>query len=281
MTPDHFGMDIAAENMPKPEQFFEFATSIFNAHSRVSSSKGVTSMLESLDDQIVQLVNSLAHRSGTLDLIVVNVFTLNLVKGAVPVTMLCWAWFRECQDQVHRRMLVLGTLLGTWIALLLGRALQLYLPFRPRPLYNPELSLRVPEFLPENTLNDWSSLPSDTAMMFAALTLGIWFISRTLGIVALLHMLLFVVFAKLYKGLHYPSDLFVGAVIGMGITWFVLWTTLPQRLYHLLVSWRERAPGLFYSGFFLVFFEIANMFDDVRELISVAEFAFHGLQRVL
>jgi membrane-associated phospholipid phosphatase len=238
-------------------------------------------MLESLDERLVQLINSLAHRSGTLDLIVVSVLTVKLVLGAVPITMLCWAWFRDDQDQVHRRMLVLGTLLGTMIALALGRALQVCLPFRPRPLYNPELSLRAPEFLPQNVLNDWSSLPSDTAMMFAALTLGIWAISRPLGIVALVHMLLFVVFAKLYTGLHYPSDLLAGAVMGMGVTWLVLRTSSPAWLYQKLTLWRERAPGLFYSGFFLVFFEIANMFDDVRELLYVTEFAFHGLQRVL
>jgi len=238
-------------------------------------------MLESLDDQIVQLVNSLAHRSGTLDLVVVSVLTVKLVLGAVPVTMLCWAWFREDQDQVHRRILVLGTLLGTMIALALGRALQVCLPFRPRPLYNPELSLQAPDFLPQNVLNDWSSLPSDTAMMFAALMVGIWAISRPLGIVALVHMLLFVVFAKLYTGLHYPSDLLAGAVMGMGVTWVVLRTTLPQRLYRGLTSWQKRAPGLFYSVFFLVFFEIANLFDDVRELIFVADFALVGLQRVL
>lgn len=238
-------------------------------------------MLESLDDRLVQLINSLAHRSGTLDLVVVSLLTIKLVLGGVPVTMLCWAWFREDPDQVRRRMLVLGTLLGAVIALALGRILQVCLPFRPRPLYNPELSLRAPEFLPPNVLNDWSSLPSDTAMMFAALTVGIWAISRPLGLVALLHMIFFVMFAKLYTGQHYPSDLFAGAVIGMGVTWLVLRTSLPQRLYRLLASWRERAPGLFYSGFFLVFFEIANMFDDVRELIFVAEFALHGLQRVL
>jgi len=243
-------MHIAAENMPKPALFIRSQLQQIKAYSRVSSSKGVASMLESLDDRLVQLVNSLAHRSGTLDLIVVSVLTVNLVKGAVPVTMLCWAWFREGQDQIRRRMLVLGTLLGTMIALALGRCLQIFLPFRARPLYNPELSLRAPEFLPQDVLIDWSSLPSDTAMMFAALTFGIWSISRPLGIVALLHMLLFVVFAKLYTGLHYPSDLLAGIVIGVGVTWLILRTSVPQQLYRRHTSWQERAPGLFYSGFF-------------------------------
>jgi membrane-associated phospholipid phosphatase len=238
-------------------------------------------MLGSIDDRLVQLVNSLAHRSGTLDLIVVSILTVKLILGAVPASMLCWAWFRDGQDQVRRRTLVLGTLLGAIIALAIGRCLQTVLPFRPRPLYNPELSLRFPDFLPPNSLNDWSSLPSDTAMMFAALMVGIWAISRPLGMVALLHILFFVGFAKLYTGLHYPSDLLAGAAIGMGVTWLVLRTSLLPRFYRGLMVWQQRAPGLFYSGFFLVYFEIVNMFEDVRWLIYVAEFALHGLQRVL
>lgn len=237
-------------------------------------------MLESLDDKIVQLVNSLAHRSGTLDLIVVSVLTVKLVLGAVPVTILCWAWFRVDQDQVRRRIQVLGTVLGTMIALALGRALQVFLPFRPRPLYNPELSLRAPEFLQPNVLNDWSSLPSDTAMMFAALTFGIWAISRPLGIVALLHMLLCVVFTKLYTGLHYPSDLLAGAVIGVSTTWLILISSLPHQLYRLQSVWQERKPELFYSGCFLVAFSIANMFDGVRHLVFVARFTLNGLLRI-
>ena len=105
-------------------------------------------MLQNFDDRLIQLVNSLAHRSGTLDLIVMSFLTINLIKGAVPVTMLCCAWFRGDQDQARRRMLVIGTLLGAMIALAIGRFLQVFLPFRLRPLYNPELSLRAPEFLP-------------------------------------------------------------------------------------------------------------------------------------
>jgi hypothetical protein len=55
-------------------------------------------MLQNLDDRLIQLVNNLAHRSGTFDLIVMSFLTINLIKGAVPVTMLCWAWFRGDQD---------------------------------------------------------------------------------------------------------------------------------------------------------------------------------------
>lgn len=238
-------------------------------------------VLDFFDGRIVQLVNSLAHRSGTMDLIVVSVLSINLLKGAVPITLLYWAWFHKDQGQTRRRTIFTGTLVAAIVALSIGRFLQLFLPFRPRPLYNPELALQVPEFLANNTLEDWSSMPSDTAMLFAALTLGIWTLSRPLGVISLLHLLVFVVFAKLYAGLHYPSDLLTGAALGYCISWIVLRSSLPKRFYQILELWQTQAPGLFYSGFFLVTYELANMFEDVRRLTYVIRFAFHGFLRVI
>ena len=238
-------------------------------------------MLDLFDYRIVQFVNGMAHRSGTMDLIVVSVLSINLLKGAVPITMLYWAWFQKDQDQVRRRTIFTGTLVAAIITLSIGRLLQLFLPFRPRPLYNPALSLQAPKFLPNNVLEDWSSMPSDTAMLFAALTLGIWMISRPLGVLSLLHLLVFVVFAKLYAGLHYPSNLLVGAILGFGTSWIVLKSPVPERLYNFLKTWQSKAPGLFYSGFFLVTLELANMFEGVRSLAYVMKFAFHGFLRVI
>jgi hypothetical protein len=52
-------------------------------------------VLDLFDYRIVQFVNSMAHRSGTMDLIVVSVLSSNLLKGAVPITMLYWTWFHQ------------------------------------------------------------------------------------------------------------------------------------------------------------------------------------------
>jgi undecaprenyl-diphosphatase len=238
-------------------------------------------VLDLFDYGIVQFVNSMAHRSGTMDLVVVSILSTNLLKGVIPITMLYWAWFQKNQDQARSRTIFTGTLVAAIVALSIGRLLQLFLPFRPRPLYNPALSLQAPEFLANNILEDWSSMPSDTAMLFAALTLGIWMISRPLGVLSLLHLIVFVVFAKLYAGLHYPSDLLVGAVLGFGTSWQVLQSSVPERLYNFLKQWQAKVPGLFYSGFFLVTFELANMFEDVRSLADVMNFALHGFLRVM
>lgn len=238
-------------------------------------------MLDIFDYRIVQFVNSMAHRSGTMDLIVVSILSTNLLKGAVPITMLYWAWFQNDQDQTRRRTIFTGTMVAAIVALSIGRLLQLFLPFRPRPLYNPALSLQAPEFLPNKTLEDWSSMPSDTALLFAALTLGIWMISRALGVISLLHLLVFIVFTKLYAGLHYPSELLIGAVLGFGTSWLVLQSSVPERLYNFLKPWQAKVPGLFYSGFFLATFELANMFDDVRSLAHVMKFALYGFLRVM
>ena len=67
-------------------------------------------------------------------------------------------------------------------------------------------------------------------------------------------------------GFHYPTDLVVGALIGIGVAYlariesFRRGTTLP------LLQYKERSPGIFYAGFFIVTFQIAIIFASFRHI---------------
>jgi len=114
----------------------------------------------------------------------------------------------------------------------------------------------------------WSSFPSDHAALFFALGLGVWHVSRKGGIALLLYILLFICLPRLYVGIHYPSDILAGAILAY---WAVallgarkineIWT---KPLFLLL----ERSPGFFYAMFFLLTFQIATLFWDIRTLLS-------------
>jgi hypothetical protein len=54
-----------------------------------------------------------------------------------------WFWFAEDAAQPRPREIVLATLLAALVALVVGRALAAQLPFRPRPIADPSLALRV------------------------------------------------------------------------------------------------------------------------------------------
>lgn len=61
-----------------------------------------------------------------------------------------------------------------------------------------------------------SSLPSDHAMIAGAFAVGLLFVNRWLGALAVLLALL-LAFARVYVGVHYPGDVVVGLLIGGAI----------------------------------------------------------------
>ena len=86
-------------------------------------------------------------------------------------------------------------------------------PFRVRPMYS--IGANAPN-LGDWHVNfmQWSSFPSDTATYLFAIAAGLWIISRWLGLFFGVFAAL-VALARVFLGIHYPSDIFVGALIGI------------------------------------------------------------------
>ena len=100
------------------------------------------------------------------------------------------------------------------------RLLAQVLPFRVRPIYNPDLHLHFPSAgLRAATLQAWSSFPSDHAMLWMAIATGIFIIARRVGVFALLYAVVFICVPRAYLGFHYPTDLIAGAAIGIALAW--------------------------------------------------------------
>ena len=68
-----------------------------------------------------------------------------------------------------------------------------------------------------------AGFPSDHATGAFAIAMGMWLYDRTIG--ALLFVLaLIVAFARVYVGVHYPSDVVGGALIGMAVALLLYFT---------------------------------------------------------
>ncbi len=72
------------------------------------------------------------------------------------------------------------------------------------------------------------SMPSDHAVIAGAFAAGFWLIDRRLGIVATLLSLL-LAFSRVYVGVHYPSDVIVGLIVGALIT-LAIYLLLRRRM---------------------------------------------------
>jgi undecaprenyl-diphosphatase len=203
-----------------------------------------------------------------LDPIVRFISNSNLFKG-LPIMGLIWFfWFRDANGQAGNRRLIIATLIGSLVSLLIARAVNNIAPHRFRPLVEPALdyqryiNLGVPEWVVSE-----SSFPSDHATLFFALATGLFLISRKTGLLVYLYVLLVIALPRVYLGLHYPTDIAAGAILGIGGVAFTTRRRVSKLYDARCASLLNKYPAAFQVALFLISMEIALLFDDVRELV--------------
>lgn len=218
------------------------------------------------DYSIISLLNHLAHRSVQFDNLVLLISDNMLLKGGAIVALFWWGWFEQdsFKNVKRNREHILTTVLVSAVAIVVARLLALLLPFRLRPLHNPEITLQFP--LEKEFLEGWSSFPSDHAILFFTLATGLFFVSRILGTIAIAHAILIISLPRIYLGLHYPTDILAGALLGIGVSLLVNRKQFSRTIAKLPLRLLDKNPSLFYSCFFLVVFEIAEMFNSLRNI---------------
>lgn len=103
-------------------------------------------------------------------------------------------------------------------------------------------------------------------MLWGAVATAILFASRPAGIYALLHVIVLICLPRLYLGLHYPTDLLAGLALGACIACLVNVPRIRALVSKPVLAFAECCPGLFYGAAFLVSFELATQFDELRLL---------------
>ncbi|KVO25658.1 phosphatase PAP2 family protein [Burkholderia ubonensis] len=226
-------------------------------------------------DTAIQLFLTRITLSPLLNHAIRVVAGLYTFKGFVLVPVLCWLWFQPGPHSERRREMIVATIASGLVALAAGRLLAKTLPFRLRPIYNPELHLHFPSSeLRAATLQTWSSFPSDHAMLWMAISAGIFLMSRRVGVLALLYTIVFICVPRAYLGFHYPTDLLAGAAIGVAITWLMTRDAIRAHYAPPVLRLIGRFPAPAYTLAFLLCFELVTQFD---ELLTLALSARHTL----
>ena len=225
----------------------------------------------SFDVNTALFFNQFAGRHPWLDLIVGSADMMPLVKGGMIVLLIWFVLFeRNRPGQLRDGFeLLIGAVFISAFATIAARGLALCLPFRTRPYVTPALHFQLPG---GGRLDhfDWSSFPSDHAVMFFALATGILMVSRKLGWFAIAWAALIVCIPRLYMGEHWPTDILAGAVIGVASSQLARIPAFRGYVRRTITVWRQEHPGIFFAVLFLWSYEIVNLFGDVRHLLKMA-----------
>lgn len=219
------------------------------------------------DGSILALLNAYSRQSVFFDNLVGWIAINPLLKGGVLATLVWWLWFRYGGSDQLGRERVLAALLACFPAIALARGLAAALPMRLRPLHEPGAGFVIPHGVDQSVLDGWSSFPSDHAVLFFTISTGLLYISRPAGVFALAYSAVFIGLPRVYLGYHYPTDVVFGAAMGIAIGWFGVPYLAGKRPFRSASSWLYSKPALFYPLFFLITYQIADLFSSSRGLL--------------
>jgi len=214
------------------------------------------------DYPVIWALNRFARHSVLFDRAIHALTTRDLLQGVVFVAMMWYLWFTSTDAAIRARLLT--GLFATSSAGVLSRLLQLALPTHLRPLHLPALGFTLPFGVEPDALNHFNSFPSDHGAAFFALALVIFRERAMLGVAAFLWAAI-IDLARVYDGYHFPSDL-VGS-IGLAL---IVVTLFQNRWFNRLacqaVAVERSHVQWFYVLAFLLTYQIATLFDDIREI---------------
>jgi len=173
-----------------------------------------------MDFRLFRLINGLAGHTPLLDQLMLLIVS-DYVGTTLQALGLLGFWFEGADPetrQANQRAVLraIGALLLSGLIVALSNLVY----FRPRPFTDHEVNVLF--YYPSD-----SSFPSNSAAAVFSLATAIWLQDRRWGGV-LLGLAAWFALARVYVGVHYPSDVLAGAALGAGAAWLL--TRKARRL---------------------------------------------------
>jgi undecaprenyl-diphosphatase len=167
-----------------------------------------------IDNTILLWITSFAGRYAPLDLIARYLANDFLVPAAMALIGSSLWFVGKTKDERRRNQWgFIFAIVGLGISALVIQLIHSHF-FRARPYVAfPQLIPQVQKFFYEPSV---SSFPSTSATVTFAFAFGIWLENKRIGVL-LLCMAALMSISRVYIGIHYPSDILAGAVIGIAI----------------------------------------------------------------
>ena len=220
----------------------------------------VINFVAGLDLSIFRALNDFCGWSPTLDRIVVH---LEVLKGSLFMGIVGVLWYWPDKEMPRRREALVIMILAVALSLAVNRVTSTLLPYRDRPMYS--IGANAPTFEWHADLEHWSSFPSDNATYLFAIATSLWLISKRWGLFFGIFAA-FAAVARVFLGIHYPSDIIVGALIGIATSLAVNREFIKKRIAAPILTLEARHPPYFYGLFFLALAELSGGFPNTRRI---------------
>ncbi|MER8804185.1 hypothetical protein [Mesorhizobium sp. M0998] len=188
-------------------------------------------------------------------------------EGAIVVSLLWYCWFAH--DGPESRARLVSGVCAAVLAALVAHFLQGALPTTPKPIFDSALRLHIPDVLGDAAVlrsapfAGTPGFPSERAVLFAGLAIAILPVRFELGLLALACTLV-VELARVYLGLHYPTNALGSLALAAALVW-IAQTHPSLELGALVLRWERGAPSSFYLCSFLASYLVVA-FQALREL---------------
>ena len=191
-------------------------------------------LLQNIDTTWFWSLYGLSHQSAFLDAI--GVFFAEYA-AYVWAILLAIALVWPSEHKERNRVAVIISVITAFIARYVVKAAIVFAYPRPRPFVNLSAVHPLITTLPWENLQ---SFPSGHAIFFFALAGVLYCFNKKIGLWALLAATLIGI-ARIYVGVHWPSDILGGAVLGLFTSW------LMCRLYRTYSEHIERGIAVFFK----------------------------------
>lgn len=218
---------------------------------------------QAFDRPVTRLINEFANRSWLFDYFTEASSKYFTFSGVIMMAMIWYCWF-EKPDTEHRVRILVGTLASIGAGAI-SRTLQHEIPTHPRPYYDAALGFQLPLNYHE-VFNNWNSFPSDHVAVFAGLAVVLYIVRPSFVIYPILWITVVESF-RTFIGAHYPTDLIAGA----GLAALAVWASQlpwPISVGNKVMRWAQSSPGLFYMTAFFFSYQIATLFNDIRQIVG-------------
>ncbi len=230
---------------------------------------------QSWDVATVLFFNKFCGKSQLLDTLALIFLSVDALRTAILVALTVGIWqYGKSKSDINAQKRVIYILFSIVITLGIIEILNALIE-SPRPIVSLGNLIYSPITTSDTQLlwrEGWvrnpkhGSFPSDTIALLAAIATGLFLWNRLLGTCAFIFVFIAGILPRLYFGLHYASDMFIGVIIAIGSTLLIERITFFKSISEWILKFESKFPYIFgVTGFYLAYI-IAEKFILLRKL---------------